>query len=620
MAPSLHWIPEAYPRSGGLAAAGFYKLLGRPRLDPLTVLVRETAQNSWDARSSDSKPVVFTISGRSMGDDERAVLAERIFPKSHLAAGTGLASALAKPGMLAIYITDRNTKGLGGPVHADEADPTETYDWVDFVLNVGKANTSGHTGGTYGFGKTISYVVSNANSVVIHSRARCNGRIETRLMACAIGEEFTLERRLWTGRHWWGVKVGRGEPPAPLTGAAADELARQIGMPPFAPEELGTNLLIVDPDLGGRSLAQAMSFISESVLWHLWPKLHAGNGEGQMDIRIDMNGEPVQVPDPADRPPLQGFVQAYRALNDGVDAAGIPGATVVPVECQRPKTTVGDLAIVPLVQRPRPMVDDGFDPNDADSPQPAAAIRGGSHHVALLRSPELVVDYLEGPSASDAGLEWAAVFRCRREHDGKFASSEPPTHDSWAPELLPKGPDRTVVNVGLRRIRECLEERWATVPTGEEMISSSTALIADDLAHLVRTEVGAGRGRSPRKTSSSTATISPRVEVVHAGPIEWQGHAATEVRFRLTPVKGTDSTEVTVSIGAALDGSESDPDLDPDLSLIGITRGAELVPMSGHDASITFTGSGQVEFAVLARRSRTTSVLVDVNATVGAAE
>lgn len=143
---TLDWIPEAYPASGGLAADGFYKLLGRPRMDPLTVLVRETAQNSWDARRNDEVPVGFRLEGRHVSETVRAALIEEVFAYAGSAQGTNLAVGLEQPDLGALFISDRNTIGLGGPVQADQEDQGKVYDWVDFVLNVGKANTGAHRG------------------------------------------------------------------------------------------------------------------------------------------------------------------------------------------------------------------------------------------------------------------------------------------------------------------------------------------------------------------------------------------------------------------------------------------------------------------------------------------
>lgn len=610
----MEWIPEPYPRSGGLAATGFYKLLGRPRLDPLTVLVRETAQNSWDARLHNGRPVSFEIQGWQLSDEEQYGLRREVFVNSKKATGTNLDSELSSPNLIGLYITDRNTKGLSGPLQADEEDPNGTYDWVDFVLNVGKANTQGHTGGTYGFGKTISYVVSAANAVVIHSRTEYQGRRQTRLIGCAIGEEFTRNRRLYTGRHWWGEF--NGNDPSPVTGRAADQLAATIGMPAFESGATGTNLLIIAPDLGGRTPQQAMRFIAESTTWHLWPKLTERHGKRSMDIEIYWNGEPVEIPRPEDRPPLQGFAQALQAVLDGKAGDASPlGLKVETIKCQKPATAVGTLATVPLVHRERAAVDDGSDPEDSEAPSPAAAIAGVCHHVALLRTPELVIEYLEGPPPPEGGTEWAGVFRASDEHDGHFAAAEPPTHDSWNPALLPKSQGRTIVNVGLREIRKALEDRWAHRKLHAVDDVSSTALIADELAHLVRSIEAKGPGLPPPKPSTPIpGPAKPKVEIVHSSPIELEGALGTLARFLVTPASSSSSTRLHVKVAAALDGKDADPNLDPALSLVETRLGEVLTSMGGLSGEVLLDSSVPVEVDVVVRRGAETTVLFDLDA------
>jgi hypothetical protein len=610
----MEWVPESYPRAGGLAAAGFYKLLGRPRLDPLTVLVRETAQNSWDARLDNGSPVGFTVQGWHHTTDERQALRTEVFVDAKKAAGTNLDHELASPSLLGLYITDRNTKGLSGPLQADEADPENTYDWVDFVLNVGKANTQGHTGGTYGFGKTISYVVSAANAVVIHSRTMYRGREQTRLIACAIGDEFTRNKRLYTGRHWWGERDE--DVPGPMTGQAADQLAARIGMPSFEAGETGTNILIVAPDLGGRTPEQAMRFIAESVTWHLWPKLIERKGRRAMDIDVSWNGDPVVIPRPEDRPPLQGFAQAFQAVLDGKAGDKSPvGLRFDTIRCQRPSTVVGALATVPLVYRERAVVDDGSNPEDSDAPAPAAVITGMCHHVALLRTPELVIEYLEGPPPPEGGTEWAGVFRARDEHDGHFAAAEPPTHDSWNPSLLPKSQGRTIVNVGLREIRKVLDSRWPqrTRPTHED--SSSTAVIADELAHLVRSTEAKGPGRHRRGSAPPTpGPAKPKVDIVYSAPIEFDGELGTLARVRISPAPSSSSTRLHVQVAAALDGKDADSKLDPSLSLVEARIGDVLRDVSGLNEVLTLQHSEPIEVDLVVRRGAETTVLFDLDA------
>lgn len=610
----MEWIPESYPRAGGLAAAGFYKLLGRPRLDPLTVLVRETAQNSWDARLQNRNPVGFTIQGWQLSDEERKALQKDVFVDSKKATGTNLDQQLASPNLIGLYITDRNTKGLSGPLQADEADPNGTYDWVDFVLNVGKANTQGHTGGTYGFGKTISYVVSAANAVVIHSRTEYQGRKQTRLIACAIGDEFTRNRRLYTGRHWWGESDD--DAPNPLTGRIADQIAARIGMPGFDQADTGTNLLVIAPELGGRTPKQAMNFIAESVTWHLWPKMVERRGYRSMDIEISWNGVPVTIPRPEERPPLQGFAQAFKAVLDGKAGDKSPlGLQVETIKCQRPATAVGTLATVPLVHRQRAEVDDGSNPEDSEAPAPAAAITGVCHHVALLRTPELVIEYLEGPPPPEGGTEWAGVFRARDEHDGPFAAAEPPTHDSWNPALLPKSHGRTIVNVGLREIRKALENRWAHRKHHASDDVASTAFIADQLAHLVRSIESKGRGRHHRETNSPVPRpAKPKVDVIYSAPIQLDGELGTLARFLVTPASSSSSTRLHVKVAAALDGKDADPNLDSSLSLVETRLGEVLTSMVGLSGEVLLESSVPVEIDVVVRRGAETTVLFDIDA------
>lgn len=610
----MDWIPESYPPTGGLAAAGFYKLLGRPRLDPLTVLVRETAQNSWDARLENGNPVRFTIAGCEHTPAERSALLDKIFVDAKKAHGTRIHDALTASELFGLYISDRNTKGLSGPLSAAEADPDDTYDWVDFVLNAGKANTQGHTGGTYGFGKTISYVVSQANAVVIYSRTRYRGAHESRLIACAIGEEFSCQKRLYTGRHWWGVNVS--DSPQPVVGGEADELATQIGMPTFADGETGTNILIVAPDFGGRRPDQAMRFIAESALWHLWPKMLERSGTLPMAVSVTWNGTSVPIPRPEDRPPLHGFIQTFRAIVERTDADSLPpGLRVEEIRSSRPKALVGMLATVPMVHRPRAVVDDGSNPDDSESPQPASPIAGPCHHVALLRTPELVIDYLEGPPAPEGGMEWAGVFRANDEYDAHFAAAEPPTHDSWIPSLLPKSPGRTIVNVGLREIRNALDRRWGKRENRHTTDSTSTALIADQLAHLVRSVEAQGLGRHEKPRSGGRATgAKPKIDIVYTAPIVLGDGYGTLARVRITPAPKKHSTKLHIDVAAALDGSSADPDLDPDLTLVEARVGGEPRPLDGQRCVVDIDSAKTVEVDLIVRRDEETTVLFDLQA------
>ncbi len=607
----LKWVPEAFPKSGGLSAAGFSKLLGRPQLDPLAVLIREAAQNSWDARLDEEESVWFTLEGWDLTASEVSGLRELVFTDAERAVGTGLPEALTSVSLPVFLICDRNTVGLGGPLQAGDESASDVYDWVDFVLNVGKANDAGGTGGTYGFGKTISYVVSTVRTVVIHSRTIEKGHLQTRLIGCAIGDEFTRNKRLHTGRHWWGADVDGA--PVPVTGRSADDIARRIGMPEFDDGATGTNLMILAPDLGGRTLEQAMNFLAESAAWNLWPKLISRDGLTPMEIWIACNGNEVKVPDPRARPPLDLFARAFRLLLDDPDEVTGIGEQHDLIECLRPRTEIGDLVTVAGIRRARAEVDDGSDADDADSPGPAALIGKLSHHVALLRTPELVVEYLEGPPAPSGSMEWAGVFLCRPDHDASFAASEPPTHDSWKPDLLPDRTRRSIVNVGLREIRRALEDRWDPAVEEDEEGTLSTGLVASQLADLVRTVDASGPGRPTGSGGAGGGgERGARVRTVSAGPELLDGVPITVVRIAVDPQPGSAGTTLHLACGVALDGASSDADLDPSLRLIRARFNGESVSLDGTEAALELPTPHHTEIEVSIARGHDTSVLLDV--------
>src|SRR5262245_26930064 len=108
---------ERFGATGNLVASGALNQLGRPALDPLSILLRETAQNSWDARLSDSETVRYGISGYNLDNGQIDCLRDTVFrrvPESlklkEILHGRSSVSVLA--------IHDRGTSGLGGPTRA----------------------------------------------------------------------------------------------------------------------------------------------------------------------------------------------------------------------------------------------------------------------------------------------------------------------------------------------------------------------------------------------------------------------------------------------------------------------------------------------------------------------
>src|SRR5215467_13440847 len=108
----LAWQPEQYSPTGNTTAEGARNQLGRPDLDPLTVLVREAAQNSWDARLGDTS-VVFGIAGWSLDGAQRTFLKKHVF--RHAPPNIPFEKFFEKKPANVLAVYDRGTTGLTGP-------------------------------------------------------------------------------------------------------------------------------------------------------------------------------------------------------------------------------------------------------------------------------------------------------------------------------------------------------------------------------------------------------------------------------------------------------------------------------------------------------------------------
>ncbi|UFS96411.1 hypothetical protein [Nocardia huaxiensis] len=433
------WFSQPYPPEGASAAEGIRNQLGKPELDRLTILVRESAQNSWDARRDPGTTVDYRIDLRTVSAADTAAWRQNLLRKAPLDAYLPLRKTLQQSMIRVLSISDRGTTGLGGPTRADEVGEG-TRDFVSFIRNIGEPRDNLLGGGTYGFGKGILYLVSKPGVILVHTRCEFNGRLETRLMGAALwksyqASESTGERR-YTGRHWWGDDSG--DVVEPLVGGAADSMARQLGLRPFAANETGTTITLIDPELEEFEPAEAAAYLAETIAWQLWPKMIVRpDGVVPMSFTVTCDGITYPVPDPTESDPLRLFVAAYRAMS---------GADGRELSCQRPKKLLGRLG----VQRKAML------PFESTRASEIAGIERSVHHICLMRPAELVVTYWPGPKPASELISYAGVFRADDEMDDVYASAEPPTHDSWNPQSLER-PDSTFVRVTFQRFGEVLE-------------------------------------------------------------------------------------------------------------------------------------------------------------------
>lgn len=557
------WWSQPFPPTGAITSEGIRNQLGRPPVDPLTVFVRETVQNTWDARRRNG-PVNYRLDFRSVTATERPVWERLLSPPGQVERHLRLGRVLRQPPLHLLMVSDRGTTGLGGPTRADElADGRR--DWISFVLNVGEKRDTDHGGGTYGYGKAVLYRLSEVGTVLVHTRTSDgSGRTVSRLIGIALGNSFELREhvdpRPYTGRHWWG-RV-QDEHVEPLTGDHADETARALGLPGFGPTDTGTTLVVIAPALDefGDRMAAAQH-LAETVSWHTWPLMLPERGDDRLVPQVAVDGTSVPVPDPSLAYPLRLFVEAYRNARE-------PDVEIL--RCGRPKRELGRFAL----QRRRvlPMPEDG-----GTAAAAYAGVPADPHHVCLMRSPELVVRYVEGPKPYSVNVSYAAVFRASDELDDVYAASEPPTHDNWVYEQL-HGDDRTFVRTTFARIKERLAEfkRPDTTPetvSGMPLGATSrflggliAAAYAEDAVPVNgggsasggtgRSADVLGAGRSSRTAGALITSTQPFLEDINGEAVIVQrltvsGSEPVILTARLT-VMTVDGREDEPPVGAAL--------------------------------------------------------------------
>jgi hypothetical protein len=306
----------------------------------------------------------------------------------------------------------------------------------------------------------------------------------------------------------------------PLLGADADDTARALGLPSFRPDESGTTLVVIDPDLEDFEDADAAGrHLAATIAWHLWPTMLPERGTNRLVPEVVVDGRPVDVPDPAKIYPLRMFVSAYRRTQGN-------GATIL--ECGNPRRRLGRFALERAVVIPMPS-------DSASQAADYAGVEGDPHHVCLMRSPQLVVRYYEGPQAASVNQAYAGVFRAEDDLDDTYAAAEPPTHDNWVYDQL-TGQDKTFVKVTFVRIRECLAvfraPRPTTVTTGGVPLGAASNFLGGLVAAAFAEPAESTRASGIRASAARNGLL-PDSGQRPAGPGEGADSGEPKIRDRI---------------------------------------------------------------------------------------
>lgn len=502
MIQALDIQSEQYSASGNIAAEGFKKLLGSPALDLLRIVIREALQNSCDAAGKNGPTVKIRL--RQLTEGQMTVLNDQILSNLPVAGDSRdeFQKLSERQQRWVLEICDFGTSGLTGPIRADEIpENCEDTDFIDFTRNIGSRRDTHEGGGTYGYGKSSLYLSSVCSTILIDSQTTNNKVPVRRFIGCHLGNAFDFSegngyKKRYTGRHWWGRK-DKDEVADPLEGNDAVTVCDALGFYSRDASKPGTSIMILDPiflegeDSDPPNILVRM--IAETVLWNFWPRMMTTtNPAKKLTITLGLNEENFKIPSPEQFPPLDLYCNALNKIRNKSDG-------LEPINAKRPQRFLGYLSLERGLKADRTVL----------LPKSKSIFPETASHIAIMRPVELVVKYMEGIPLPGNRFEWGGVFVCDSGVEKSFADAEPPAHDDWIPDKLPKGSSKTFVNVALRELK-----KWAATyaspgnfGVGAESIGPSLAAVSGTMGQFLNDDVTnrGGAGEKIIKTKRSTS-------------------------------------------------------------------------------------------------------------------
>lgn len=540
---------QRFPEAGGIDAQSVTNFLGKHSLTQTEVLVREAVQNSWDARTGNQ--IAFKVEERDLSPEQtRYVLSVLLGERPRRGRVVELEKEAPNGRLRVLVVADEGTRGLGGPIRADVALDGERGDFVDFVRNIGRSETKGLDGGTYGLGKGVFFQASKVGVCLIYTQTRYQGSVQSRFIAMSMGDrDYSVAGKRFTGRNWWGFPTESGDLVDPVTGQQAWEIANTLGMPILGWEQTGTTIMILAPQLSAETRAADLrGALRDAFLKWTWPRLQPDhNPPIKVTIRgLDGQEESVLASHDED---LNAFRAAYRLADD-------PNAREHAMDRRRTiesgKHRLGTLAVRIVPAAEEEAADDDM-----------------ANHIALLRDPRQVVKYLSVPRLPD-GSRVQGVFIADPEQDKLFAMSEPATHDDWVPSKTQgaKG-SRNYVRITLTKIVQRIKDLGFELRPPEAAAPSTPGAtrLSGMLGDFVTGFSGSGAEKQRPKASKSSkgGTPAKRLRVAYPADPELaldDGRLVTRVPFEIAAAPSTTGdavVEVTATVVTDGGGAEGEP-------------------------------------------------------------
>lgn len=486
MSPVFSLYRHPWEATGSGDGKSIQKAMGKTSLALWDVLLRESLQNSWDARLSEH--IGFEVIDRSLSMEQSTYVLSNLFAEFPLqGASRQLPKQLRHGRLPVLIISDTGTTGLGGPIRANFAPaPGERSDFADFVRNFGRDEEKGFGGGTYGYGKGVLYQASKVGVCLVYSQAVVNGEIENRIIGVSGGDKGYVDGGLkFTGRNWWGVIASDGIVD-PLVGPAARHVAQAAGIPLPKADSTGTTIMILapeQPEIAGDAQETGSTrarLMRDAAMKWAWP--HAMDLGSGPSVCFTFRHESLLLPamQPMQDSKIRHFAEAYKSTEEAKTLGGhaSPLTKIIDISSERPKKKLGTLSIR----------------HASASLSDNSALQ---NTVALMRSPRIVVKYLP-VAAPPEEYSLYSVFIADESVDEDFASSEPVTHDDWViKEAVVRG-NRNFVRSALKRIEETFTRLYgAKAEATASRKSAGSTRISSILGGVVGGITGYGSSSQP---------------------------------------------------------------------------------------------------------------------------
>lgn len=236
-------IEIAVPGRMTQTGSSLQRLIQNNNMPVLDLLVRESIQNSLDARKRDSKYVEVNIITGSFESESLAGELDSLTEPLTKRFGNGTQRFLA--------IRDSHTEGLTGVMDYRQVKDNIYGNLLKLVYEICKPQEAEGAGGSWGIGKTVYFRIG-IGLVIYYSRIKKeDGSYESRLAASYVENETSPDAMIPVyknmskrGIAWWGETVEENVTQPVTDEAYIDSFLRIFGIEQYEGEDTGTTIVI----------------------------------------------------------------------------------------------------------------------------------------------------------------------------------------------------------------------------------------------------------------------------------------------------------------------------------------------------------------------------------------